>query len=259
MLVSSAPSGCARRSYSLAAVSLLVWGLTTAIAEGQSLLAGSTGPVTLPPGQNLVQTDTPTPLAGQDLGTYLGFNTFYNQATPITGQGTTVVNVEGGLTWNGHETLNYIPNSNLIHASDTYGGPNWTPPSPEPSPPVPTPTTSPPTSLYDRHATWTGMLIAGHETAGGGTYQQGLAYGTNLESAAMATYWSGTPYTGSFGISENSLVYAYTHAFGHSNVISRSLDRERSANQLRHRFCHHVYRCVGVSKPAHHVCRSSRQ
>lgn len=114
-----------------------------------------------------------------DLNAFLGADRYTGHSTSITGQNTVSTNLEAGHIWNGHESLSHV--SSFTHHPDAFGTTN--------------------TDLMDRHATWAAMLIGGRQTAGGGIFQQGLAPGTDLRSAAVATGWSGNAYALSFGFS----------------------------------------------------------
>jgi len=146
-----------------------------------------------------------------DLNTFLGADRYYDHATPITGQNTIAFNLEAGHFWNGHETLAHVATNttNFVNAADTWG------PTPAEEGTI--------TPLYDRHATWAAMLIGGRETlVDPEIRQQGLAPGTDLRSAAIATAWGGTAYALSFGISGNTYVTAYAGAFGTADVVNSS-------------------------------------
>lgn len=133
---------------------------------------------------------------------FLGANTYYNHSTPITGQNTITTNLEAGHIWNGHESLGHV--TNFTHSLDTWGGASVAP-------------------KYDRHATWVGMLIGGRMTGvNGGIWQQGIAYGTDLRSAAIATSWAGSAYALSFSNSASSYVTAFANSFGTADVINSS-------------------------------------
>jgi hypothetical protein len=133
---------------------------------------------------------------------FLGANRYYNHSTSITGQNTITTNLEAGHIWNGHESLGHV--TSFTHSSDTWGGASVAP-------------------KYDRHATWVGMLIGGRQTnTNGGIFQQGIAYGTDLRSAAIATSWSGAAYAGAFSNSANSYVTAFANSFGTADVINSS-------------------------------------
>lgn len=146
-----------------------------------------------------------------DLNAFLGTDRYYDHATPITGQNTIAFNLEAGHFWNGHETLAHVATNttNFVNSSGTWG-----------------PTLAERgtiTPLYDRHATWAAMLIGGRQTpVDPEIRQQGLAPGTDLRSAAIATNWNGNAYALSFGISEDSYVTAYAGAFGVADVVNSS-------------------------------------
>jgi hypothetical protein len=77
--------------------------------------------------------------------------------------------------------------------------------------------------LYDRHATWVGMLIGGRETAANRPYQQGMAPGTDLRSAAIASVWyHGSAYSGSFDITDATYLGAFNASFGTADVVNSS-------------------------------------
>jgi hypothetical protein len=120
------------------------------------------------------------PTDGLNLGTRLGADRFY--ANGFTGSAATIANVEAGYVWNGHETLGHV--QTFVPGMGAL-------------------------AEFDRHATWVGMLIGGRPTVSGNAYQQGIAYGANLWSGAIATTWIGSPYTTSFDYSVSSLADAY--------------------------------------------------
>jgi hypothetical protein len=137
-----------------------------------------------------------------DLNAFLGADRYYTNGTPINGQNTVAVNLEAGHIWNGHETLQHV--TTFYNAAGTWGGGTVAP-------------------LYDRHATWAAMFIGGRQTTNNPTVaQQGLAPGTDLRSAAVATNWSGSAYALSFGISGSSYIVAYTNAFAAGDVVNSS-------------------------------------
>jgi subtilisin family serine protease len=116
------------------------------------------------PCESLLQTSIPGMLTGPSINDYLGATRFY--AAGYSGQNTITANVEAGLIWggsSGHETLQFMPDdsAHFYIASGANGG-------------------------VDRHATWVGMMLGGRGAAG---YQTGIAYGTDLRSAAIATNW----------------------------------------------------------------------
>jgi hypothetical protein len=142
-----------------------------------------------------------------DLNTFLGAGRYYGHTTPIIGQNTIATNLEAGHVWNGHEALTHV--TTFTQAATAWGGGSVAP-------------------LYDRHATWAGLFIGGRQTVVNPSMkQQGLAPGTDLRSAAIATSWSGTAYALSFGISFDTLLTAYDASFGTADVINSSFgDRE---------------------------------
>jgi len=145
-----------------------------------------------------------------DLNDFLGADRYYGHAIPITGQNTIATNLEAGHFWNGHETLAHVASTptNFVHASSTYGGTAIAP-------------------KYDRHATWAALFIGGRQTAvNPSVRQQGLAPGTDLRSAAIATGWSGSAYALSFGISLTTYYVAYVNTFGVADVINSSYGYE---------------------------------
>ena len=146
-----------------------------------------------------------------DLNTFLGADRYYGHTTPITGQNTIAFNLEAGHFWNGHETLQHVATNttNFVNSSDTWGLDSAQRGSIAP--------------LYDRHATWAAMLVGGRQTAVSPQFrQQGLAPGTDLRSAAIATEWIDPAYALSFGISRTSYVAAYTGSFASADVVNSS-------------------------------------
>ncbi|MFM8458080.1 MAG: S8 family serine peptidase, partial [Chthoniobacterales bacterium] len=136
------------------------------------------------------------------MGDFLGADRYYTNSTPINGQNSVTVNLEAGHIWNGHEALQHV--STFYNSAGTWGGGSVAP-------------------LYDRHATWVGLLIGGRETTNGGSIKQvGIAPGTDLRSAAIATNWSGSAYALSFGVSGSSYVTALTNAFAAGDVVNSS-------------------------------------
>jgi hypothetical protein len=139
-----------------------------------------------------------------NLNTFLGADRYY--AAGITGQNTIAFNLEAGHFWNGHETLQHVAtnSTNFVNASSTFGGGGIAP-------------------LYDRHATWAAMLVGGRQTnVNPQIRQQGIAYGTDLRSGAIATAWSGSAYALSFSITDATYQAAYDGAFGTAQVINSS-------------------------------------
>ena len=138
-----------------------------------------------------------------DLNAFLGADRYYTNATPITGQNTVSVNLEAGHIWNGHETLQHV--STFYNTASAFGGGAVAP-------------------LYDRHATWAAMFIGGRETTNSPSIkQEGIAPGTDLRSAAIATNWSGPAYALSFGVDLlTTLIPVYDATFGTVDVINSS-------------------------------------
>lgn len=143
----------------------------------------------------------------RDINAFLGATRYTEHTTPITGQNTVSTVLEAGHVWNGHETLQHIPLSNSHY---TQSAENWGGGAIEP--------------LFDRHATWAAMLLGGrvNEAAPNPVLQQGIAPGTDLRSAAIATEWSGNAYALSFGISVPTYITAFQTAFAQSDVINSS-------------------------------------
>ena len=144
---------------------------------------------------------------GFDLNALLGADRYYGHTTPITGQNTITTNLEAGYFWNGHETLQHVLTNSTNFVADTaesWGGAS-------------TP------DKYDRHATWASMLIGGRSTGGGDALrQQGIAYGTDLRSGAIASSWVGNAYALSFNFSINSFLTPYEQTFGVADVVNSS-------------------------------------
>ncbi|MFM6174497.1 MAG: S8 family serine peptidase, partial [Sphaerospermopsis kisseleviana] len=137
-----------------------------------------------------------------DVNAFLGATRYYGHSTPITGQNTITTNLEAGHVWNGHEALGHV--TTFTQSAGAWGGGTVAP-------------------LYDRHATWAAMLIGGRPTTNNPSIsQQGIAPGSDLRSAAVATSWAGNAYALSFGISANSYVTAYLDAFAVGDVINSS-------------------------------------
>lgn len=144
--------------------------------------------------ESSVNTSNPTTASGLNVATFLGANRFYNAG--ITGQNTITANVEAGIIWSGHETLTHVTNN--VVGTGALGE-------------------------YDRHATWVGMLIGGRNGGSSqGSWQLGIASGTDLRSGALATGWTGTAYSNDFQISYASFFSTYTAFFGTADVINSS-------------------------------------
>jgi len=140
-----------------------------------------------------------------DVNTFLGAGAYYDHTTPIIGQNTVTTNLEAGYFWNGHETLQHVVTNttNFISGSTAWSG-----------------TAVPP--KYDRHATWVSMLIGGRQTLGGGIYQDGIAFGTDLRAAALASSWVSPAYAVSFNLTVESFLTPYQRTFGVADVVNSS-------------------------------------
>jgi hypothetical protein len=137
-----------------------------------------------------------------DVNAFLGATRYYGHSTPITGQNTIATNLEAGHVWNGHEALTHV--TTFTQGTAAWGGGSVAP-------------------LYDRHATWAGLFIGGRQTVVNPSIrQQGLAPGTDLRSAAIATEWFAPAYALSFDLSGNTLLTAYDASFGTADVINSS-------------------------------------
>jgi hypothetical protein len=130
--------------------------------------------------------ESPGPVVGTSINALVGAATFYDHG--FTGTGAVIANIDGGHIWNGHETLTHvlqIPNH--------------------------------PAALneFDRHATWTGMILGGRRGgANPGAYQEGIAPGAQLYSGANNTQWSGLRYTTAGSESNNAVTFdQYRRAF----------------------------------------------
>lgn len=135
-----------------------------------------------------------------DLGAFVGAGRYY--ANGITGQNTTTANLEAGHIWNGHESLQHV--TNFFASANTWSNGSVD-------------------ALYDRHATWVGMVIGGRQTATNANIkQQGIAYGTELISRAIASSWVSPSYALSFNITAATYVAAFTNSFAQADVINSS-------------------------------------
>jgi len=138
-----------------------------------------------------------------DVNAFLGANRYYGYSTPITGQNTISTNLEAGHVWNGHEALTHV--TAFTQGAEAWGG------------------GASATPLFDRHATWAGLFIGGRQTAVNPSIkQQGIAPGTDLRSAAIATGWIAPAYALGFDISLDTLLTAYDASFGTADVINSS-------------------------------------
>lgn len=126
---------------------------------------------------------------------FLGATRYYGSG--YNGSRATLVNIEGGHIWNGHETLNHV--SRYISGAGVI---------PAPSPPFAANTPN-----FNRHTTWVGQTLGGRSAFAPGTVgdavQSGIASGATLWSGSIATaFGTGTTFSSSF----NSTVPVYTAA-----------------------------------------------
>jgi len=132
----------------------------------------------------------------------IGANAFYSMG--FTGSRAIVANIEAGAIWNGHQSLTgrvsqFIADPAILAAT----GPAQTQ-----------------LGQFDWHATMVGQAIGG---TGQYTYQVGIAPTAQLWSGSIATAWNATPgedYSGSFEITDQSFLYAYTQSMRTGIVTS---------------------------------------
>ncbi len=150
-------------------------------------------------GVNQVMSSFPSESSGIVINDFLGADRFYDAG--ITGQSAIAANVGPGHIWSGHETLGHV--SSFSHHPDAYG--------------------STVSDLYDRHATWVGMIIGGRN--GGtvqGDFQTGISPGVDLRSGAINTSWGGSAYSMSVNYNWNTFTTAFNAYFGTADVINSS-------------------------------------
>ncbi len=148
---------------------------------------------------NQTMSSFPSEPNGIVINDLLGADRFYNAG--ITGQSAIAANVEPGHIWPGHETLGHV--TAFSHHAQAYGS-----------------TTA---DLYDRHATWVGMIIGGRK--GGtaqGDFQTGISPGVDLRSGAFNTAWIGSAYTMSVNYNWNTFTTPFNTYFGTADVINSS-------------------------------------
>ena len=153
--------------------------------------------------------DATTTVGGQtfDINTFLGADRYYDHTTPITGQSTISSNLEAGFFWNGHETLQHVATTTTNFVADSVS--SWGGASID--------------AKYDRHATWAAMLIGGRDTVSGNqVLSQGIAPGTDLRSAAIASNWVSPAYALSFNLTLDSVLTPYEQTFGVADVVNSS-------------------------------------
>lgn len=144
------------------------------------LIANTPAPVPLPGGVGVGHFVSsiagPDAFSGVDINTRVGANTFYSNS--FSGTSAIVANIEAGHVWDLHETLGHV--AQFISGPGTPGA------------------ISGHAAAYDRHATWCGQALGGRVQTGGGEWQRGIAHGATLWSGAIATSWTGSPYSLSF-------------------------------------------------------------
>lgn len=145
--------------------------------------------------QNQIVSSLPSEFTGININEFVGANRFYSAG--YTGTNATMLNMEAGHVWSGHESLGHTQqNTNLGSGA---------------------------LNEVDRHATWVGAAMGGRLSGpGSGEYQRGIAYGATLKSSAIATGWSGSAYSGSFGISVDSSLNHAASVLGQANVANSS-------------------------------------
>lgn len=169
------------------------------------------------PLENLAVSSVPSTFTEINLNTFLGANAFYSAG--FTGQSTIVTNAEAEHIWGntaasaggtttGHEALGHV--TDFTHAATAW---NYVGTAGDQV-----------TDLVDRHATRVGMLIGGRNGGSSpGNHQLGIAYNTDLRSAAMATSWIGGAPSLSFNVSATTVITAYNQAFAASDVVNSSI------------------------------------
>lgn len=142
-----------------------------------------------------------------DLNAFLGADRYYSHSTPITGQNTVSSNLEAGFFWNGHESLQHVATTATNFVADpvsSWGGASIS-------------------AKYDRHATWAAMLIGGRDTVSGDSLlSRGIAPGTDLRAAAIASTWVSPAYALSFNLTVDSFLTPYEQTFGVADVVNSS-------------------------------------
>jgi hypothetical protein len=176
--------------------------LTGTELNGYTVNASGAAIYTIDPGstiqvQNHIVSSSPGtfPSTGININDFVGANTFYSAGH--TGTNATMLNLEAGHVWGGHESLGHT----LQNPNAAAGALNEA----------------------DRHATWVGAAMGGR--LGGslpGGYQQGIAHGATLRSSALATSWSGSAYALNFGFSAASSLNHAASVLGQANVANSS-------------------------------------
>jgi hypothetical protein len=141
-----------------------------------------------------------------DVNAFVGADRYYGHTIPITGQNTITTNLEAGHFWNGHETLQHVATNttNFVAGAQSWGGASIS-------------------AKYDAHATWAAMLIGGRQTVIDPEIRQlGIAPGTSLRSAAIASEWLGNAYSTGFDFTLESFLIPYQATFGVADVVNSS-------------------------------------
>jgi Subtilase family len=125
---------------------------------------------------------------GYSINEFVGADRFY--AEGYTGTRATIINVEGGHIWDAPAALSHV--QTFLDARYIYQGNGLNAGA---------------LGEYDRHAAWVGAIIGGRGTE---VYQQGIAYGADLWSGAVATDWYGAAPTNLWGWSRG---YAFTEPY----------------------------------------------
>lgn len=135
-------------------------------------------------------------IAAADIATLIGADVFYENG--ITGQDTSVANIEAGHFWTGHTSLSWVDDDALYTPS---GG----------------------VSSSQSHATAVAQIIGGRDTNLSDSIKwNGIAYGTNLYSGSIATaleYDTAGNETGSFSSSRSVIRDVYSYYMTGSNAV----------------------------------------
>jgi hypothetical protein len=145
--------------------------------------------------RNHIVSSSPSAFTGININDFVGANTFYSAG--YTGTNATMLNLEAGHVWSGHESLGHtVQNTNAASGA---------------------------LNEADRHATWVGAAMGGR--LGGsvpGGHQQGIAHGATLRSSALATSWSGNAYATGFSFSAESSLNHAASVLGQAHVANSS-------------------------------------
>jgi hypothetical protein len=163
-------------------------------------IAAGTGSLTAT--SHYVSTGT-TGFNGINVNTYLGANAFYTAG--FTGSSARVMNIEaghgagGGLGLGGANSPGYAGGHFSLAHVNTYVASNANALSDQ--------------TLVDRHATWAMHAMAGRDNGmGAPAITQGIAFNSQLSSAAIANVWSGQAYRLSFNFSFDTFFQPYRAA-----------------------------------------------